>query len=273
MVRILIGVVFLFTVGYALGQVSVYYDITQNKFTEKNDYYQEGSNLWVGIGVNGVVLNETNLIDTVKLFSSFGCTQYHLSDTSLTLYLWLDYYYGSDCLCTENDDFCKPDTSSCDLKIRFYSTKKGLSCYIGKITLRNINIEKMSSLSNYICSEDYLKLTNEINDLGNIKYKKTKDFTYSNLDSYLELLIYLIEKSDTKCCLKFSENVKYVLEKEITQKNDEYLYYEKYYKYSDLIIKYLFPIQGKSYSGNKLKREMKRISLLSKREVHIPHIP
>jgi hypothetical protein len=49
------------------------------------------------------------------------------------------------------------------------------------------------------------------------------------------------------------------------KKNDEYLYYEQYSNYSDLIIKYLFPLQDKLYSGNKLNRIMKRIILLSSR--------
>jgi len=265
MVKLLAFVVLLFTVNYACSQISVFYDVTKNKFTEKNDYHQEGSDLWVGIGVNGLVLYETNLNDTVKLFSSFGCAQYQLSDTSLTIYLWLDYYYSGDCLCTENDNFCKPDTSNSDLKIRFYSTKKGLSCYVSKITQKNNNLEKMARLSSYLCSKDYLKLTKKDCDIVNSKYKESIDFTYSNLDNYLELLTYLIETRNTKCCLKFSENIKFVLENEKVKKNEEYLYYEMYSNYSDLIIRYLFPMQGKSYSGNILKCKMKRISLLSRR--------
>ena len=111
-VKLLACLVLLFTANSAISQISVFYDVTKNKFTEKNDYHQEGSDLWVGVGVNGLVLYETNLIDTAKLFSSFGCAQYQLSDTIYTIYLWLDYYYSSDCLCTENDNSCTPDTTN-----------------------------------------------------------------------------------------------------------------------------------------------------------------
>ena len=193
MVKLLTYIVLLFATNYAYSQISIFYDATTNKFTEKNDYQQEGSDLWVGIGVNGIVLNEINLIDTIKLFSSFGCAQYQLSDTTLTIYLWLDYYYGSDCLCTEYDNFCTPDTGNCDLKIRFFATQKGLSCYFSKIRFKYINLEKIATLSCYICSENYLKLTKKNYDIENSKFKNSIDFSYSNLDYYLELSTYLIE--------------------------------------------------------------------------------
>lgn len=257
--------VLLFTANSAISQISVFYDVTKNKFTEKNDYHQEGSDLWVGVGVNGLVLYETNLIDTAKLFSSFGCAQYQLSDTIYTIYLWLDYYYSSDCLCTENDNSCTPDTSNCDLKIRFYSTKKGLSCDVGKIAIKNINVEKMAALSSYICSEDYLKLTKKDSDSDNGKYNKSIDFTYENLDRYLAFTTYLIGIKNSDGCLKYSNNIKYILESEKAKNNDEYLYYEKYANYVDLMVNTLFPLQGKTYSGNRLKRNMKKISSLSVR--------
>ena len=257
--------VLLFTANCASSQIYVFYDVKTNKFTEKNDYHQEGSDLWVGVGVNGLVLNETNLIDTQKQFSSFGCAQYQLSDTTFTIYLWLDYYYGSDCLCTENDNSCKADTSNCDLKIRFYSTKKGLSCDVGKIAIKNINVEKMAELSSYICSEDYLNLTKKYSDSDSLKHNKSIDFTYENLDRYLELTTYSIGIKNSDGCLKYSNNIKFILDSKKAKKHDEYLYYEQYTNYVDLMVNTLFPLQGKTYNGNRLKRNMKKLSSLSVR--------
>lgn len=218
LIKLLACIVLLFTINCASSQISIFYDVTKSKFTEKNDFYIEGADLWVGVGVNGLVLNETNKSDTLKIFSSFGCAQYQLSDTTFTIYLWLDYYYGFDCLCAQNDNSCKPDTSNCDLKIRFYSTKKGLSCDVGKIAIKNLNVEKMAALSSYVCSEDYIKLTKEDCDSDNGKQNKSIDFTDSNLDCYLELMRYLIAMGNTEGCLKYCKNVKFVLENEKPKK-------------------------------------------------------
>jgi hypothetical protein len=265
MVKSLCCLILLFSAIDSFSQISVVYNSTKNEFTKNNDYPQEGSDLWVGIGVNGLVLKETNSIDTVDIFSSFGCVQYQISDSTFTIYLWLDYYYGGDCLCTENDISCKPDTSYSDLKIRFYSTPKGLSCHFSKITIKDINSENLAIFSSYLCSKDYVKLRKKDCFIVNNEQKKTIDYTYLFLGDYLKILTYLYEIKNTKCSMRFSRNVKFILKNEKSKKNDDYSYYEMYSNYSNLIIKYLYPLQGKSYCGQQLKRKLKEISMLSKR--------
>lgn len=262
MVRLIKVILLLFVVIPSSSQVSFFLNEETRTIEKVSDYNEEGSELWTGIIPLGLMVYRIIQSDTIPIYISIGCTQYQMDYNNLNLYIWMDNYYGSDCLCADSEDPCRPDTSICNIKIKFTYTKDKLICSLSDLR-PDYYIDTMVEFKqalNAISSSKFCKLTS-INKIFKKKcFNYTIDIIRKYYSFYYDIAIHYLKTNNKKALSKLSYNIKrYYVLYDIERSVPAPINYE------NNIIKYLGPMRNKEFINEDISifsNNIKKIILL-----------
>lgn len=264
MERIIVLIILLCSYLSLFSQISFFFNENTHSISKKSNYYEDGLEFWVGVGHREIeVYRIINNTDTILLFSSFGCTQYQYDGKSLTLYVWVDYYFSNDfssnCLCVDDSDKpCKPDTSVCDIKFRFNYMENYLTCSVSDLKKKyDFDSQKIEEMYSTITSSSYIKLTLFDAFFSKKKYQYSYGITTRYIFNYYDLALYCLRKPDIETLLKFSRNLNNIIKNDKLEGEDEQVLY---INYVNNLVKYIWPLRNQTYTNGKIDFFQKQIN-------------
>ncbi|GAB4262358.1 MAG: hypothetical protein Kow0079_18330 [Vicingaceae bacterium] len=241
-----------YTLSYS--QVYFYYYTDKDTLIKKENYNKENAELWTGIVKEGLQIFNVTQNDTSLIFKSFGCTQYN-DDVlnTVALYVWGRYFYESDCLCVGDDEIpCRPDTTLADLRLSFSFTSKTPKVMISKVpfnkqqSLTQIALDSLKKMK----TTHYIRLSNLNRIFRKSYYNMSLKLTQFLLDYYYDL--FFINDLDSPFNLKIVDfNIRQLLKQKGIAPED-FIFMN--YCYHRSLVKYIKPINGKTFIGNELKK-------------------